>query len=430
MIRIAPPDDPGPLLQRRRRAGRLRLDRLHQRQRRGRVHDGAARRRPRRPRAEGPAAVRRRHRHRRAAGAATASRSTSCPTSSAPRRVVAALPRAAPLDGARVLLPRADIGREVIAEQLRERRRARSPRSSPIAPCSRTRSATDDPDVYGMLLEGRIDVVTFTSASAVRNFAKIYGAEQAADLLQNTVVAAIGPVTADAAAQLGIDGDRAAGDLHRFRRWSTRSSRTSSTATDGQPRRLDVDHDGSTSACRDKIATWLSPPPRAGADAPAAAAAPHRGDPLAGARDAADARLLHLPAVRLRGRGRARARSARCRASSSCRWTRRSRKRRRRKADGVPGVLLFGLPDDEGRRSARWPSDPDAPVQAAVRALKRELPDLLVDHRRLPVRVHLARPLRHRRGRGDRQRRDRRAPGRRRRCRTPWPAPTSWRRPT
>jgi uroporphyrinogen III methyltransferase/synthase len=56
-----------------------------------------------------------------------------------------------------------------------------------------------------MLLDGRIDVVTFTSPSAVRNFSQIYGAEQAIDLLKNTVVAAIGPVTADAAAQLGLE---------------------------------------------------------------------------------------------------------------------------------------------------------------------------------------------------------------------------------
>jgi porphobilinogen synthase len=47
------------------------------------------------------------------------------------------------------------------------------------------------------------------------------------------------------------------------------------------------------------------------------------------------------------------------------------------KADGVPGVLLFGLPeakDDIG--SAAY--DPNAPVQSAVRALKREVPGLLV----------------------------------------------------
>jgi porphobilinogen synthase len=47
------------------------------------------------------------------------------------------------------------------------------------------------------------------------------------------------------------------------------------------------------------------------------------------------------------------------------------------KADGVPGVLLFGLPDaKDAEGSAAF--DPDAPVQNAVRAIKRELPDLLV----------------------------------------------------
>ena len=46
-------------------------------------------------------------------------------------------------------------------------------------------------------------------------------------------------------------------------------------------------------------------------------------------------------------------------------------------ADGVPGVLLFGLPDSKDPTgSAAW--DADAPVQSAVRALKREVPDLLV----------------------------------------------------
>ena len=60
------------------------------------------------------------------------------------------------------------------------------------------------PDIYKMLLEQEIDVVTFTSASTVRNFVKILGPDPAADLLRTTVVASIGPVTADAAAQLGI----------------------------------------------------------------------------------------------------------------------------------------------------------------------------------------------------------------------------------
>ena len=47
------------------------------------------------------------------------------------------------------------------------------------------------------------------------------------------------------------------------------------------------------------------------------------------------------------------------------------------RADGVPGVLLFGLPDEKDAvGSAAY--DADAPVQSAVRALKRELPELLV----------------------------------------------------
>ena len=58
--------------------------------------------------------------------------------------------------------------------------------------------------MYRLLLEGRIDVVTFTSASAVRNFVRVYGADQVVDLLKTTTVATIGPVTAEAARQAGI----------------------------------------------------------------------------------------------------------------------------------------------------------------------------------------------------------------------------------
>jgi porphobilinogen synthase len=47
------------------------------------------------------------------------------------------------------------------------------------------------------------------------------------------------------------------------------------------------------------------------------------------------------------------------------------------RAEGLPGVLLFGLPDaKDPTGSAAY--DPEAPVQSAVRALKREVPDLLV----------------------------------------------------
>ena len=59
-------------------------------------------------------------------------------------------------------------------------------------------------DIYAMLLEHKIDLVTFTSASAVLNFAANYGADQASDLLGHTVVATLGPAAADAAQRAHI----------------------------------------------------------------------------------------------------------------------------------------------------------------------------------------------------------------------------------
>lgn len=108
-----------------------------------------------------------------------------------------------PLRGVRVLLPRADIARDLLAEELRA-----SGADVMEVVAYRTVLATGDrdgdPDVYRMLLDGQIDAVTFTSASTVRNFVEILGRDQAVDLLRTTVVASIGPVTAAAAQQLDI----------------------------------------------------------------------------------------------------------------------------------------------------------------------------------------------------------------------------------
>ena len=55
-----------------------------------------------------------------------------------------------------------------------------------------------------MLLDSKIDAVTFTNPTSVQVFASLFGKDQAADLLNTTTVAAIGPVTAAAAMELGI----------------------------------------------------------------------------------------------------------------------------------------------------------------------------------------------------------------------------------
>ena len=46
-------------------------------------------------------------------------------------------------------------------------------------------------------------------------------------------------------------------------------------------------------------------------------------------------------------------------------------------ADGVPGVLLFGLPDSKDPFGS-MALDPEAPVQSAIRAIKKHVPDMLV----------------------------------------------------
>jgi uroporphyrinogen III methyltransferase / synthase len=114
-----------------------------------------------------------------------------------------ALSQSGDVRGLRIFLPRADIGREVVAEELRKHGAVVSEAvayRTVIAEAERE----GEPDIYRMLLDRRIDVVTFTSASAVRSFVKLLGAEPAADLLRTTVVASIGPVTAEAAAQYNI----------------------------------------------------------------------------------------------------------------------------------------------------------------------------------------------------------------------------------
>ena len=145
-----------------------------------------------------------------AIGAGTAERFTKfgikvdlIPQESQAESVVQALRETGTIAGVRFLLPRADIGREVIGDELRRRdgvvTEVIAYRTVAIDP-----EREGQPDVYRMLLDRQIDVVTFTSPSSVRSFAELYGPDTVADLLHATHVAAIGPVTAEAAAQLGI----------------------------------------------------------------------------------------------------------------------------------------------------------------------------------------------------------------------------------
>jgi uroporphyrinogen-III synthase len=74
-----------------------------------------------------------------------------------------------------------------------------------VVPAYRTAIAGDGADRVRALLESRgIDVVTFTSPSTVRGFLEILAAADPRRLLEGVVVAAIGPITAAAAAEQGV----------------------------------------------------------------------------------------------------------------------------------------------------------------------------------------------------------------------------------
>jgi uroporphyrinogen III methyltransferase/synthase len=125
------------------------------------------------------------------------------PTEYRAEALALAISESGDVQGSRVLLPRADIGRDVVGDELRRQ-------GADVTEVVAYRTITADPDrdggpdLYRMLLERQIDVVTFTSASAVRGFVQVVGSDPAPDLLGSTIVAAIGPVTAEAAAQYQI----------------------------------------------------------------------------------------------------------------------------------------------------------------------------------------------------------------------------------
>lgn len=102
------------------------------------------------------------------------------------------------LAGQRILLPRAAGAREVLPERLR----AAGARVEVVA----AYESVPDPEgierLRGLLAREELDVVTFTAASTVRSFV-----ESAGSYMGRAVVAAIGPITAAAARELGVGVD-------------------------------------------------------------------------------------------------------------------------------------------------------------------------------------------------------------------------------
>ncbi|HET7251007.1 MAG TPA: uroporphyrinogen-III synthase [Gemmatimonadales bacterium] len=103
----------------------------------------------------------------------------------------------APVEGLRVLIPRAARGREELAIELAHR----GARVDEVVVYD-TLPASVDPRELRELERG-VDVATFTSPSTVENFFALLGA-RAVGVLGGACVACIGPVTAAAARTLGL----------------------------------------------------------------------------------------------------------------------------------------------------------------------------------------------------------------------------------
>ena len=102
------------------------------------------------------------------------------------------------VQGQRILLPRADIAREALAVELRQR-------GAIVDEIAAYRTLPAQPDTNGLLeLQRGVDVITFTSSSTVRNFVALAG-EGA--ISPDTIVACIGPITANTARELGLRVD-------------------------------------------------------------------------------------------------------------------------------------------------------------------------------------------------------------------------------
>ncbi len=98
----------------------------------------------------------------------------------------------------RVLLPRADIATETLAEGLRER----GWEIEDVTAYRTVRAAPPPAHTREMIKTGGFDAVCFTSSSTVRNLVGIAGKPHA-----RTIVACIGPKTAETAAEFGLRVD-------------------------------------------------------------------------------------------------------------------------------------------------------------------------------------------------------------------------------
>ncbi len=104
------------------------------------------------------------------------------------------------VQGKRFLIPRALEAREILPDELRQM----GGEVDVVPAYQAKRPEYSNEDIESFLNRGNIDMLTFASASTLRHFVEIIGEMRFEQYLKNSAIAAIGPITAQAAEKMGL----------------------------------------------------------------------------------------------------------------------------------------------------------------------------------------------------------------------------------
>lgn len=105
----------------------------------------------------------------------------------------------AAMNGKRVLIPRAAEAREILPETLR----AWGAVVDVVIAYRTALPNVDTAPLAELLRQRKIDVITFTSSSTVKNFVRLFGNKELAEITAGSAIACIGPITASTVEQAG-----------------------------------------------------------------------------------------------------------------------------------------------------------------------------------------------------------------------------------
>jgi uroporphyrinogen III methyltransferase / synthase len=114
--------------------------------------------------------------------------------------VVEVLKEIEELKGKQILMPRADIARSYLPEELQKL----GADVADVVAYKTVLASNGDAAILENLKDGTVDIVTFTSSSTVRNFVKIVGENNLSEFKEKVQFASIGPITTKTAEEMGI----------------------------------------------------------------------------------------------------------------------------------------------------------------------------------------------------------------------------------